>query len=49
VFFVIGDGHRVGALFDPPDEGSAGGHSSHTLFLNFLDEIRRRATKAAVQ
>jgi Tol biopolymer transport system component len=47
VYFVSGNGDRAGAVLFPPQTGKDSGHSSYTLFLNYLDEIRRRGTKAA--
>jgi serine/threonine-protein kinase len=45
-YFVSEKDDRVGAILDPPENGKASGHSSYTLFQNYLDEIRRRAANA---
>ena len=48
VYFVSGNGDRVGAVL-APQTGKDSGRSRYTLFLNYLDEIRRLGAKAAVR
>jgi len=47
VYFVAGKGDRVGAVLSAPQEAKNSGQPGFTLFLNYLDEIRRRAKVAA--
>jgi serine/threonine-protein kinase len=49
VYFVAGNGDRVGAVVYPPQTEKASGHSNYTLFQNYMEEIRRRAAKAPVR
>jgi serine/threonine-protein kinase len=44
-YFVTASG-RVGTLAAPPETAAGSRRASHTIFLNFLDEIARRAAKA---
>ena len=49
VYFVSGNGDRVGAVVYPPQTGKASANSRYTLFLNYLDEVRRRGAKAVAR
>jgi len=49
VYFVSGSGDRAGAVLYPPQTAKGSGHSSYTLFQNYIEEIRRRGAKAPVK
>jgi serine/threonine-protein kinase len=46
-YVVSASGTRVGTLSAPPETLARNRRASHTVFLNFLDELERRAAKVA--
>jgi len=46
-YVVFGDGSRDAALAPPPETAAESRRTSHTVFLNFLDEIERQAARVA--